>query len=43
MKKPVTIQVNVSHKGLGATLIQDDGPVAFTSKALTPRVALFKQ
>ena len=35
-KKPVTIQVNASGKGLGAALIQDDGPVAFASKALTP-------
>ena len=35
-KKPVTIQVNASGQGLGATLIQDDGPVAFTSKVLTP-------
>ena len=35
-KKPVTIQVDVSGKGLGATLIQDDGPVAFTSNVLTP-------
>ena len=35
-KKPVTIQVDASGKGLGATLIQDDGPVAFASKALTP-------
>ena len=34
-KKPVTIQVNASGKGLGAALIQDDGPVAFASKALT--------
>ena len=36
MKKPVTIQVNASSKGLGAVLIQDDGPVTFASKALTP-------
>ena len=36
MKKPVTIQVDASGKGLGATLIQDDGPVTFASKALTP-------
>ena len=36
MKKPVTIQVNASGKGLGAACIQDDGPVAFASKALTP-------
>ena len=34
MKKPVTIQVNASGKGLGAILIQDDGPVAFASKTL---------
>ena len=36
MKKPVTIQVNASGKGLGAALIQDDCPVAFTSKVGTP-------
>ena len=36
MKKPVTIQVDASGKGLGAALIQDDGPVAFASKVLTP-------
>ena len=36
IKKPVTIQVDASSKGLGAALIQDDGPVTFTSKALTP-------
>ena len=37
MKKPVTIQVDASGKGLGAALIQDDGPVTFTSKPLTPQ------
>ena len=36
MKKPVTIQIDASSKGLGVALIQDDGPVAFTSKTLTP-------
>ena len=36
MKKPVTIQVDASGKGLGAALIQDNGPVTFASKALTP-------
>ena len=36
MKKPVTIQVNASSKGLRAALIKDDGPVTFASKALTP-------
>ena len=35
-EKLVIIQVNASGKGLGATLIQDDGPVAFASKVLTP-------
>ena len=35
-KKPVTIQVNASGKGIGATLIQDDGPVTFASEVLTP-------
>ena len=33
---PVTVQVNTSQKGLGATLLQDGCPVAFASKALTP-------
>ena len=32
MKKPVPIQVHALGKGLAATLIQDDGPVTFTSK-----------
>ena len=36
MKKPMKIQVDASSKGLGATLIQGDGPVTFASKALTP-------
>ena len=35
-KKPVTIEVDASGKGLGASLIQDDISVAFESKALTP-------
>ena len=40
-KKPVTIQVDAYGKGLGAALIQDDGPVAFASH--THRAALCKQ
>ena len=36
MKTPVIIQVDASSKGLEATLIQDDGPVAFISKVLIP-------
>ena len=35
MKKSVIIQVDASSKGLEATLIQDDGPITFASKALT--------
>ena len=33
--KPVTVQVDVSKKGLGPTLLQDGHPVTFASKALT--------
>ena len=33
--KEVTLQVEASGKGLGATLLQDGMPVAFCSKALT--------
>ena len=32
--KPVTLQVDSSMKNLGAALIQDQGPVAYASKAL---------
>ena len=32
---PVTIQVNASQVGLGAALLQNNKPVAFTSKTLT--------
>ena len=35
-KKPEAIQVNASSKGIRAMPIQDDGPVPFTSKVLTP-------
>ena len=34
-KKPVTIQVDASQRGLGATLLQENGPVEFRSKLLT--------
>lgn len=34
-KRPITVQVDASLKGLGATLIQGGQPVAFASKALT--------
>ena len=33
--KPITLQVDASSRGLGATIIQDGRPIAFASKALT--------
>ena len=33
--QPVTIQVDTSHRGLGAVLPQANGPVEFASKLLT--------
>ena len=32
--KEVTLQVDASYGGLGATLLQEDGPVAYASKAM---------
>ena len=34
--KPVVLQVDASSKGLGAVLLQENKPIAFASKALTP-------
>ena len=34
VKKTVTLQVDASHGGVGAALIQDEGPVAYASKAM---------
>ena len=34
--KPVTVQVDAFQKGLGAALLQDGCPVAFTSEVCTP-------
>ena len=33
--KPVVLQIDTSKIGLGATILQDDQPVAYASKALT--------
>ncbi len=33
--KPVTIQVDASLKGLGAALLQDNGPIEYASKSLS--------
>ena len=35
VQKPVTVQVDVSKKGLGVALLQEGHPVTFASKALT--------
>ena len=35
-KKKTTVQVDASGRGLGATLLQDDKPIAFASKTLSP-------
>ena len=34
-RKPVTIQVDASQRGLGACLLQDGQPIAYASKSLT--------
>ena len=33
--KPLVIQVDASQRGLGAALLQANGPIAFASKSLT--------
>ena len=33
--KPITLEVDASQKGLGAALVQEKKPIAFTSKTLT--------
>ena len=35
-KEPVTLSVDASLKGVGTVLLQNDRPVAYASKALTP-------
>ena len=34
-RKPVTVQVDASQRGLGACLLQDGQPIAYASKSLT--------
>ena len=34
--KPTKISVDASSKGMGAVLLQDDHPIAYASKSLTP-------
>ena len=40
-QKPVTVQVDALKKELGAALLQEEHPVAFASKALTPTEQLY--
>uniref|UniRef100_A0A2C9LN25 Reverse transcriptase/retrotransposon-derived protein RNase H-like domain-containing protein n=1 Tax=Biomphalaria glabrata TaxID=6526 RepID=A0A2C9LN25_BIOGL len=42
-EKPVTIQCDASSKGLGACLIQEDKPVAYTSRSLTETECRYAQ
>ena len=42
-KLPLTLQVDASKFGLGATLLQEDRPVAYASKALTPAEVQYAQ
>lgn len=35
MKKPLTLTVDASSKGLGAALVQDEQPIVYASRALT--------
>jgi len=42
-KKELTLQVDASKFGLGATLLQDSKPIAFASKSLTPTEVNYAQ
>lgn len=37
LSKPFTVEMNASQFGIGAALLQDKHPVAYISKALSPR------
>ena len=46
VEKLVRMQVDASRSGVGAVLLQDDKPVAYASKSLTPtqqRYAVIEQ
>lgn len=42
-KKELTLQVDASKFGLGATLLQDNKPIAFASKSLIPTEVNYAQ
>ena len=43
VRKPVTVTVDASRKGLGAAVLQDGGVVAYASRALTPTEQRYAQ
>ena len=42
VKKPITLEVDASMKGLGAALVQEEKPVAFASKTLTDKLQQYR-
>ncbi|CAC5369354.1 unnamed protein product [Mytilus coruscus] len=42
-KQPLTLNVDTSSKGLGAVLLQNDKPIAYASRALTPTQQRYAQ
>ena len=42
-RNPLTLQVDASSTGLGAALIQEDRPIAYALKALTPTQERYAQ
>lgn len=43
VKKPVTVSVDASKNGLGAAIMQDDGVIAYASRAMTPTEEKYAQ
>ena len=43
VKKPVTLNVDASQNGAGACILQENGPVAYASRSLTPTQRSYSQ